>query len=125
MNSCFGRLVKLIIILLRNKKSISSNRNFHALPMMKNLRKQPPRGVLRKSVVKICSKFTREHLCRSVISIKLLCNFIQIILRHGRSPANLLQIFRTLFLKNTSGRLLLVFLVSTTIYADQCTDRWY
>ena len=28
----------------------------------------------------ICSKFTGEHPCRSVISIKLLCNFIEITL---------------------------------------------
>ena len=34
-------------------------------------------------------------------------NFIEIKLRHGRSPVNLLRIIRTLFLKNTSGRLLL------------------
>ena len=30
---------------------------------------------LGKGVLKICSKFTGEHPCRSVISIKLLCNF--------------------------------------------------
>ena len=29
-----------------------------------------------------CSKFTEEHPCRSVIPIKLLCNFIEIALRH-------------------------------------------
>ena len=28
-----------------------------------------------KGVLKICSKLTGEHPCRSVISIKLLCNF--------------------------------------------------
>ena len=28
---------------------------------------------LRKAILKICSKFTGEHPCRSVISIKLLC----------------------------------------------------
>ena len=39
--------------------------------------------------------------------IKLLCNFIEITLRHGCSPVNLLHIFETLFLKNTSGWLLL------------------
>ena len=33
---------------------------------------QSPRGVLRKGVLKICNKFTGEHPCRSVISIKLL-----------------------------------------------------
>ena len=39
--------------------------------------------------------------------IKLLCNFIEITLRHGCSPVNLLHIFRTPFSKNTSGCLLL------------------
>ena len=38
---------------------------------------------------------------------KLLCNFIDIALRHGSSPANLLHTFRTPFPKNTCGRLLL------------------
>ena len=64
--------------------------------------KQPFRGVL-----KICSKFTGEHPCRSVISIKLLYNFIEITLRHGCSLVNLLRIFRTPFYKITSGWLLL------------------
>ena len=64
---------------------------------------------LGKDVLKICSKFTREHPCRSVISIKLLCNFIEITLWHGCSPVNLLHIFKTPFLKNTSERLLLLF----------------
>ena len=44
---------------------------------------------------------------RSVISIKLLCNFMEIGLRHGCSPVNVLHIFRTTFLKNASGWLLL------------------
>ena len=34
-------------------------------------------------------------------------NFIEITLKHGFSPVNLLHIFRTLFPKNTSGGLLL------------------
>ena len=34
-------------------------------------------------------------------------NFIEIALRHGCSSVNLLHIFRTPFLKNLSGRLLL------------------
>ena len=37
----------------------------------------------------------------------LLCNFTVITLWHGRSPVNLLHIFRIPFLKNTYGRLLL------------------
>ena len=36
-----------------------------------------PEVPLGKSVLKICSKFTREHPCQSVISIKLFCNFIE------------------------------------------------
>ena len=60
--------------------------------------------ILRKGVLKICSKFTGEHPCRSVISIKLQNNFIEIALRRGCSPVNLLHIFRTPFPQNNSGR---------------------
>ena len=49
-----------------------------------------------------------EHPSRSVISIKLLCNFIEITFQQGCSPVNLLHIFRTPFTKNTSGWLLLI-----------------
>ena len=70
-------------------------------------RSNHPEVFLEKSVLKICTKFTGEHPCRSVISIKLLCNFIEIPLRHGCSPVNLLHIFRIPFTKKTSGRLLL------------------
>ena len=55
--------------------------------------------LLRKGVLKICSKLTGEHPCQSVISIKLLCNFAEITLRHGCSPVNLLHIFKTPFLR--------------------------
>ena len=43
-----------------------------------------------KGVLKICNKFTGEHPCRSVISIKLQSIFTEIIFRHGYSPVNLL-----------------------------------
>ena len=62
---------------------------------------------LGKRILKICSKFTGEHPCRSVISIKLQSNFIEIALRHGCFPVNLLHIFRAPFLQNTSGWLVL------------------
>ena len=39
--------------------------------------------------------------------VALLCNFIEITLRHGCSPLNFLHIFRAPFTKNTSGWLLL------------------
>ena len=63
--------------------------------------------LLGKGVLKICSKFTGEHRCRSEISIKLLCNFIEIELWHGCFPVNLLHFFRTPFPKNTSGGMLM------------------
>ena len=48
-----------------------------------------------------------NHPCRGVVSIKLLCDFIEITLRRGCSSVNLLHIFRAPFTKNTSGWLLL------------------
>ena len=62
---------------------------------------------LEKVVLKICSKFTGKQPCRSAISINLPCNSIEITPRHGCSPVNLLHIFKTPIVKNTSGRLLL------------------
>ena len=71
------------------------------------LRSSPSEVFFRKGVLKLCSKFTGEHPCRNVISLKLLRNVIEITLQHGYSPVILLRIFRTPFLKSTSGRLLL------------------
>ena len=64
-----------------------------------NNRSSRPEVFQEKGVLKICSIFTREHPCRSAISIKLQSNFIEITLRHGCSPVNLLRIFRNFFLK--------------------------
>ena len=58
-------------------------------------RRSHPEVFLGKGILKICSKFTGEHPCRRVISIKLKSNFVEITLRHGCSPVNLLHIFRT------------------------------
>ena len=43
----------------------------------------------------------------SKCDINKVANFIEIALRHGCSPVNLLHIFRTAFPKNTTGELLL------------------
>ena len=56
-------------------------------------RSSPSEMLLQKGVPKMCSKFTGEHSCRSAISIKLQSNFIEITLRHGCAPVNLLHIF--------------------------------
>ena len=59
-----------------------------------------------KGVLKICSKFTEEYLCRSLISIKFLCSFIEMALWCECFPLNFGHIFRTFFSKNTSKGLL-------------------
>ena len=81
------------------------------------IQKQLSRDVLRKrcteNMLQIYRRIPilkcdfREHTCQSAISIKLQSKFIEITLRHGCSPVDLLYILRTLFLKNTSGWLLL------------------
>ena len=75
--------------------------------ILTEIRSSHPEVFLGKGVLKIYSKFTGEHPCRSAISIKLFCNFIEITFRHGCSPVNLQHIFRTPFLNDTSGTLLL------------------
>ena len=75
--------------------------------VMTRSRSSPSEVFLGKGVLKIWSKFTGEHLYRSVISIKLLWNFIEIALQHECSSVNLLHIFRAPFSKNTYGWLLL------------------
>ena len=46
------------------------------------VRSSPQELFLGKGVLKICRKVTKEHPGRSVISIELLCKFIEMILRH-------------------------------------------
>ena len=75
----------------------------------KTFRSSHPEVLLEKGVLKICSKFTWEHPCRSVISIKLQSNFIEITFRHGCSPVNLLHIFRHLLLRTPLGGCLRTF----------------
>ena len=52
---------------------------------------------LRKGALKISSKYTGERPCRSVISIKLQSNLIEITFRHKCSPVNLLLFSKHLF----------------------------
>ena len=73
-----------------------------------------------------CSNFTEEHPCWSVISIKSLCNFIEIALWHWCSSVNLLHIFRTPFPKNTSWWLLLNVVCSITLFEKGTTElKWF
>ena len=72
-----------------------------------SLRSSRPEVFLGKGVMKICSKFTGERPCQSMISLKLESNFMEITLRLGCSHVHLRHIFKTPFPKNISGRLLL------------------
>ena len=69
-----------------------------------------------KGVLKICSKFIGEQAYRSVISIQLQSNFIEITPRHGCSTVNLLHILGTPFSQNTSRWLLLSLVTIYVIY---------
>ena len=62
------------------------------------LRSSPSEVFLGKCVLKICSKFIGEHPYRSLVSIKLQSNFIEIKLWYGCFLVNLLLVFRTSFL---------------------------
>ena len=59
--------------------------NFKGTPILFNIQKQSPRGVLQT-----CGEFTGEHPCISVVFINLNCRF-------GCSPVNLLHICRIPF----------------------------
>ena len=87
---------------------------------MKTITSSRPEVFLRKGVLKICSKFIGKHPCRSVISVKLQSKFFEITLRRGCSPINLLHIFRTPSLKNTSGRLILNYI---TLYCNLVQEQ--
>ena len=89
-------------------------------------RNSHPEVFLGKGVLKIRSKFTREHPCRRATSSKLqlLWNFIEIALRHGCSPVNLLHIFRTPFPRITSGRLLLKLETSYNFFVSWRNFHW-
>ena len=61
---------------------------------------------LKKVFLKLCSKFTGEHPCRSGTSMKLQSNLLKLHFGMRVFAVNLLYIFRTPFPKNSSGWLL-------------------
>ena len=69
------------------------------------LQKHPSRGVLKEKV--FMQRIYRRTPMSKCHFNKVACNIMEITLRHGCSPINLLHIFRKLFDKNTSGGLLL------------------
>ena len=67
------------------------------------VQKKPPRGVLKKRCSESMQQIYRRTPMPKCDFNKIVSNFIEIILRHGSSPVNLLHIFRTPFSSNTSG----------------------
>ena len=59
-----------------------------AIPKIIHSRGSFPKLFLGKGVLEIDNKFTLEDPCRSVISIKMQSDFVEITLRHGCSPVN-------------------------------------
>ena len=70
-------------------------------------------------ILKICSTFTAE-IYQGAILIKLRSNFIEILLRHGCFPVDLLHISRIPFSKKTRGGLLL-----KSIERDMWFPKWH
>ena len=64
-----------------------------------------------------------RHGCSPVNLLHIFSNFIEIALRHGCSPVDLLHIFRTSFPKNTSGRLFLILKYSEDGSCQKSKDR--
>ena len=96
------------------------------MQLFKRFKRSLQKVFLGKGVQKICTKFTWEHQRLSEISIKLLCNFIEITLRHGCSPVNLLNIFRTPFPTKTFGGLLLKIICGQLLLATTFTFfNWF
>ena len=80
--------------------------NYYSCSPCSPYRSSSHKVFLAKGVLKICNTFTGEQPCRSLISRNLLCSFIEITLRCGWSPVNLLHIFKRPFPKNTSAGVL-------------------
>ena len=72
-------------------------------------RSSPPWVFLLGSVLGICGGFAVSLLCRSLISIQLLCNFVGVTLQRGCSLVNLLRIFRASLSGSTYGGMLFSF----------------
>ena len=84
-----------------------------------------PELFLGKGVLKIYSNFTAKTRMPKCNFNKLLCNFIEVPLRHGCSPVNLLHNFRKPFFKNTSEDLLLELWLSMLHLLLPCTLLGY
>ena len=95
----------------QNWKKIFSNESFRSLYIDAALQ----RCSYEKVLWKYAKNLQENNPCRSAFWIKLQSNFIEIKLRHGYSPVNLLSDFRTPLTKNNSVGLLLLYTGITSI----------
>ena len=72
-----------------------------------DIQKQPPRGFRRKRCSENMQQIYRRIPMPRCDFNKVASNFIEVALRRGCSPVNLLHIFGTPVSENTSGRLFL------------------
>ena len=59
------------------ERYVTSSKDYLWVVASSGFRSNPPEVFLGKGVLDIYSKFTGEHPCWNAISIKLLCNFIE------------------------------------------------
>ena len=100
--------------------------------------KQPPRGIPGKrcfeNMQQICRRTPMPKCDFYQVALQLywnhtsawvLCNFIEITLRHGCSSVHLLDIFRTPFPGNTSGWLLLYWNILARLFISAHNFFWH
>ena len=72
------------------------------------VRSNPPEVFFWKNVTQICNKFTGERPCWRLISMKLLCNFIESYSLAWVFSCQFVTYFQNTFLLEVSGRLLIM-----------------
>ena len=107
-NWCYFIWIHLLVSMEIVLKRINGNRMtwqlaYHFFWNWLNIcRSSHPEVFLENAVLKICSKFTGEHPCRSGISINFRSNLIEIAFRHGCS-VNFCIFSEKLFLRTPLG----------------------
>ena len=101
-----NHLLLILKMYIYNTRTTSQLNIVNLLIYIKDIKDTENRSIplelyLGKGVLKVCSKCSGEHPCRCMISIKLLCNYIEIALWHGCSPINLLHFSGQLFLRTS------------------------
>ena len=104
VNVRFFKEFQFFLTILVIKKLANLSWNILLLPLLfystsnQHFRSNPQQAFLEK---RCCENI--QQIYRNVISIELLCNFIEILLRHGCSPVNFLHILQKPFLRIISG----------------------